>query len=190
MARFFQKLIIGVLFLPLIHPINDAMSTQPSKQLKHSASLMNEWHLISDQVMGGKSFGQITRDEDHLYQCLHLKGNVTTENNGGFLQIAHDLTASERANAEQATGIRLLVRGNNESYNIHLRTSDLTLPWQSYRASFEAVSNWQQISLPFKDFEAYKTSAPLALKKLHRIGLVAIGRNFEADICMADMQFY
>jgi len=138
-----------------------------------SASLLNDWKLISDQVMGG-----------------HMQGIVTTENNVGFLQIAHSLSESERLNATEAQGIHLHVRGNNERYNLHLRTSDMWLPWQSFRSSFMARQEWQHIYIPFDRFEAYKITRKLNTGKLKRIGIVAIGRDFEADICIAAVDFY
>jgi hypothetical protein len=155
-----------------------------------SASLMNDWQLISDQVMGGRSSGRLTIQTSQPHPCLHLQGTVTTENNGGFLQIAHNLSESERFNISSASGIRLLVRGNNETYNLHLRSSDMWLPWQSFRSSFFAGDEWQQVTLPFDGFSAYRTNKKMNTSKLKRIGIVAIGRDFEADICVAKVEFY
>ena len=76
------------------------------------------------------------------------------------------------------------VRGNGEIYNVHLRTSDLWLPWQSYRASFETSPQWSGVFLPFSGFEPYRTGSELRLDKLRRIGIVAIGRDFDADVCV------
>ena len=45
-----------------------------------------EWTAISDQVMGGISevnFYEIEEDGETFYR---LEGNVSTENNGGFIQ--------------------------------------------------------------------------------------------------------
>jgi len=155
-----------------------------------SASLINDWKLISDQVMGGRSTGRLMLKESKPHPCLHMQGIVTTENNGGFLQIAHSLSESERLNATEAQGIHLHVRGNNERYNLHLRTSDMWLPWQSFRSSFMARQEWQHIYIPFDRFEAYKITRKLNTGKLKRIGIVAIGRDFEADICIAAVDFY
>ena len=185
-----QKILCSLVLFSTIYPVDNAMSSENQNPMKQSTTLMSDWRFISDGVMGGRSTGQLSHDEDSLYHCLHLKGNVTTENNGGFLQIARDLTISESSDAIKASGIRLLARGNNEIYNLHLRTSDMTLPWQSYRTSFLVTSSWQQFSLPFDQFEGYRTTRPLSLKMLGRIGIVAIGRDFEADICIADVQFY
>jgi hypothetical protein len=148
------------------------------------------WRLVTDGVMGGVSLGRLRPVQIDGRDCLRLSGAVRTENNGGFVQMAFDLPAGARAAAGDFDGIRLSVHGNGEDYNVHLRTSDLWLPWQSYRATFRAMPEWRLIELPFADFAPYRTQTALRLEHLQRLGIVAIGRAFEADLCVADMQFY
>ncbi len=58
-----------------------------------------------------------------------MRGDVSTKNNGGFVQIALPLLdkKSDGApfDASAYTGIEIEVSGNNESYNIHFRTDNL-----------------------------------------------------------------
>lgn len=150
----------------------------------------DNWRLVTDGVMGGVSSGQISRHQVDGRPCVKLSGNVTTENKGGFIQIALDIDETITQVASDYDGISLYVSGNSETYNLHLRTSDLWLPWQSYRASFGTSPAWQKINLPFNGFEAYKTGKPLRVNALSRIGVVAIGRDFTADICVSDLGFY
>lgn len=162
-----------------------------SSFLATSGNLLNsQWKLVSDQVMGGVSNGRVEHDRVLDRDCLRLRGTVTTENNGGFIQIALPLAPSDIENAASYDGLLLSVSGNREQYNVHLRTADLWLPWQSYRVSFHANPGWQQIVLPFEDFAAYKTRRKLDLNQLRRIGLVAIGRDFDADLCVSELRFY
>lgn len=122
-----------------------------------------------------------------------MRGDVSTENNGGFVQMAlslSDLSDQGIFDASGFDGLELEVSGNNEAYNIHLRTAGLWFPWQSYRATFNATPDWQTVRIPFAEFEAYKTSQDLRLDKLRRIGLLAIGRVFQADLCLASIRFY
>jgi hypothetical protein len=149
-----------------------------------------EWRLVTDQVMGGISSGKLTLDTYRGRDCLHMRGDVSTENNGGFVQIALSLSDQDNFDASAFAGIVLEVAGNNEDYNIHFRTSDLWFPWQSYRASFKATSDWQTIRIPFADLDAYKTAQKFRQNKLKRIGLVGIGRDFLADLCLASIRFY
>ena len=57
-----------------------------------------------------------------------MQGNVSTENNGGFVQIALSLSDKDDFDASAFAGIEMEVAGNNEDYNIHFRTSDLWFP--------------------------------------------------------------
>ena len=154
------------------------------------SSNAGEWRLVTDQVMGGVSSGSMSLDSYRGRDCIRMRGSVSTENNGGFLQIVLDLADGDRFDASAYQGVLLQVAGNGERYNLHLRTSDLWLPWQSYRATFVAGSEWSELSIPFAAFEAYRTRRDLKPERLIRIGLVAIGREFDADLCLAMLRFY
>ena len=150
----------------------------------------SDWEMVSDQVMGGVSDGTLAHEALRGRMALRLTGLVSTENNGGFLQMARDLGEGQGMDASGYTGLELDVLGNGEVYNIHLRTADVTRPWQSYRASFTAPRNWTTLKLPFEDFEAHRITSPLDLKSLRRIGIVAIGKAFTADVAVADLRLY
>ena len=154
------------------------------------SNLGNEWRLVTDNVMGGLSEGKLTLDSLKGRNCLRMRGDVTTENNGGFVQIALSLSKDDVFDASAFAGVEIEVLGNNELYNIHFRTDDLWFPWQSYRASFTANNDWQSHRIPFAILEAYKTFETFSQNRLIRIGLVAIGRDFQADLCLASIKFY
>ena len=149
------------------------------------------WRLVTDAVMGGVSRGSIVKETLEGREAVRMRGDVSIENNGGFLQIALDL-ASETGSFDAGgfTGLELDVLGNHESYGAHLRTMDLTRPQQSYRQSFIATPDWQTLQLPFVQFMPYRTDIPLDVRRLRRIGLVAIGREFAADLAVARLGFY
>ena len=148
------------------------------------STLGTKWRLVTDQVMGGISSGTLKVNTYKNQDCLHLQGEVSTENNGGFIQMALDLTTDKSFAASAYSGIELEVAGNNETYNLHLRTTDLWFPWQSYRASFKTSSDWQTLFIPFTAFTPYRTGQALNLDRLKRIGLVAIGKDFTSDLCL------
>lgn len=141
--------------------------------------------------MGGVSAGRLTREDVAGRAALRLRGPVRLENNGGFIQMALDLAGDGGpVDASAFIGIELDVLGNNETYNTHLRTSDLTRPWQSYRQPFEARGVWKTHRLPFTEFEAHRTETPFDPARVRRIGIVAIGRAFEADLAVGGVRFY
>lgn len=151
----------------------------------------NGWVLISDRVMGGVSSGTMSRETVAGRPAIRMRGGVSLDNNGGFLQIALDLgDVGAPVDASAWTGIQLDVLGNDQTYNLHLRTTDLSRPWESYRQSFLALPSWRTLRLPFDRFVPHRTERPLRTNRLRRIGLIAIGREFEADLAIADIRFY
>jgi hypothetical protein len=148
------------------------------------------WRMVTDGVMGGVSSGELSLETIENKACLRLRGDVRLENNGGFIQAALDVEDTEAADASDYHGLLLKVYGNNQEYNLHLRTGDVWLPWQSYRASFKAPARWQTVRLPFAEFIGYRIGKKLDLKRLERIGLVAIGRAFAADLCIGELALY
>lgn len=155
------------------------------------STLGTPWRAVTDNVMGGVSSASMSFTTVADRRCLRLTGTVSLENNGGFVQASLDLAADNGSfDASQYAGIELDVYGNDESYNVHLRTADTWIVWQSYRASFQAAPGWRTLRLPFSRFEPYRTGAPLDLRQLKRIGLVAIGRAMQADLCLGRIAFY
>ena len=158
-----------------------------------NSNLGAKWQLVTDNVMGGLSTGTLTLDNIKDKNCLRMQGDVSTENNGGFVQIALPLSDNKSDTPFDASaykGIEIDVLGNNESYNIHFRTDNLWFPWQSYRFSFKATPDWQTYRLPFSKLEPYKTTKKFSQDEIMRIGLVAIGREFQASLCVASIKFY
>jgi hypothetical protein len=149
------------------------------------------WAASSDKVMGGVSQAQMRRLTHAGQACIELSGAVSLENNGGFVQLALDLDADgQNTDARAYRGLRMLISGNGEPYGVHLRTTALARPWQSYRAQFEANESWAQVLLPFASFVPHRVDAPLDLSMLRRIGFVAIGRAFDAQLRIARLEFY
>ena len=168
----------------LTSPIVDDLSRKP-----HTATIGTSWQIFTDRVMGGVSDGTISRELVAGRPAIRMRGDVSLENNGGFVQISLDLDPDGKAVDVSAwQGIDLDVFGNGESYAAHLRTADLSRPWQSYRQSFKADPKWRTIELPFKDFVSHRTDVPFNASRLKRIGIVAIGRPFVADVSVGGVR--
>jgi hypothetical protein len=149
------------------------------------------WELITDGVMGGRSSATLRREVVQGRPALRLQGRVSLENNGGFVQMALDLAPGGRTvDASGFTGIAIDVTGNGETYALHLRTTGLTRPWQSWRHSFTAGPEWQTHLLPFARFQPHRVEGPVDPARLRRAGLVAIGRAFMADLSLGGARFY
>jgi hypothetical protein len=149
-----------------------------------------QWRLFTDGVMGGVSVGHLSFDIVDSRPCMRLSGDVRLENNGGFVQIALDINGDQNVDVGGYKGLLLDVYGKAEHYNVHLRTQETGLPWQSYRATFHASSSWHTIVLPFSQFEPYRIETPMEAGDIRRIGIVAIGRAFEANLCIGRIALY
>lgn len=155
------------------------------------SSMGTRWQLVTDQVMGGVSVGALWRETVEGRLALRMRGDVSLANNGGFVQMALDLSGDGgNLDASAWQGLELQVLGNNQEYGVHLRTADLARPWQSYRSSFVAKPEWQTLRLPFTSFAPHRTDTPLDLRRLRRLGVIAIGRRFSADIAVGGVRFY
>jgi len=155
------------------------------------STIGTRWQLFSDRVMGGVSNGTMGREIVAGRPAICMRGDVSLENNGGFVQIAVDLMPDGKAkDASGWAGVELDVFGNGEEYNFHLRTEDLTQPWQSYRQSFRAGPQWQTIQFRFQEFAPYRTDIALDIRRLRRIGIVAIGREFSAKVCIGRLRYF
>lgn len=154
------------------------------------SNLGPSWRFVADTVMGGVSRGVVVPDVVADRACLCLRGQVSLEFNGGFVQASLDLNADGVMDASAYSGVELDVLGNNETYNVHLRTADTRIVWQSYRASFVASPQWQRVRLPFATFTPHRIAVSLNLHALKRIGLVAIGRAFAAELCVGCVALY
>lgn len=141
--------------------------------------------------MGGVSHGHVAREMEDGQPVYRLTGSVSLENNGGFVQMAFDLDEGGRAfDASGWKGIELDTRGNDELYDLRLRTAQLTRPWQSFRTAFVAPRDWERIRFPFGAFDPHRTDALFDPACLRRLGVLAIGRVFNADVSVRSVAFY
>jgi hypothetical protein len=169
-----------------LSPIIDDLSQEPPM-----ATIGTRWQLFTDTVMGGVSKATMVRETVGGRAAIRLRGSVSLENNGGFVQISLDLRPDGGSiDASSWNGIEVNVYGNGEEYALNLRTTDLTRPWQSYRQTFRAVPHWETVRLPFSSFVPTRTEIPLNVHCLRRIGIIGIGREFLADVSVSSVSFY
>lgn len=166
-------------------PIIDDLKQDPP-----CSTIGTDWQLFTDLVMGGLSIGKMLREEIAGRSAIHMQGSVSLENNGGFIQISLDLAQECVFDARGWSGIEIDVYGPDNDYELRLRTSDLSQPWQSYRHSFRIEPHWRTIQLPFYQFRPHRTEKTMDISKLRRLGLVAIGRAFDADLALSGIRLF
>ncbi len=161
-------------------------------QLKNpkTTNQSQKWNFITDQVMGGVSTGKFIVEKVDGVRCYRMVGDVSTKNNGGFIQIRTKL--SPEINTKDYDGLYVKVYGNEKNYNLHLRTSLTLAPWQYYSYSFTAIKNWSEIRAPFKQFKKSNFYQPKSIlgQNIKSFGLVAGFEDFKSDICLSEIGFY
>lgn len=146
------------------------------------------WRFFTDGVMGGVSSGQVSFHTEGGQSYARLTGNVSTKNRGGFIQMQENLETPP----DGAKGVRIVMRGNDEDYFIHLRSRTMLLPWQYYQARFHASPDWVEVKLPFSAFKpsgGLLRSEPRA-KDLKSIAVVAYGKDYQAAVDVREIGFY
>jgi hypothetical protein len=157
--------------------------------LRFDPGAETEWRFFTDQVMGGVSTGQVTILTEGDARFARMTGSVSTDNNGGFIQMRADLAEAAPPEAE---GVRLIVRGNSQRYFVHLRTRGTRLPWQYYQAGFDVGPDWREVRLPFDAFTASGALLPGTPRpdRVSSVGVVAYGRDHAARIDVIEVGFY
>ena len=149
-----------------------------------------KWNFITDQVMGGVSTGELIVQQVDGVKCYRMIGNVSTKNNGGFIQIRAKL--NPEINSKDYNGVYIKVHGNQKNYNLHLRTGLTLAPWQYYSYTFASTKNWSEIRAPFAQFKKSNFYQPKSIlgQNIKSVGLVAGFDDFKSDICLSEIGFY
>ena len=179
-------LLILLIFTTMVSAAEDSI------ELPFTQDSSKYWQYISDRTMGGISDGKATLEQDGEIFFARLTGNVSTENNGGFIQLRSRFSfANFEKDGKKIKRVRLNVRGNGETYHIFVRTNETRSYRDYYSTSFTANSSWKIVELPFNKFR-HRLSNNLDLegKNVRTLGIVAYGRDFISDISISKIIFY
>jgi len=106
---------------------------------------LNNWYVVDDGVMGGRSKGSIRQDQEG-YGIF--AGKISLENYGGFSSVRYRLP--EPMNIKGATMVVLKIKGDGKNYQF--RVSDQIRKRYSYITTFSTDGSWQEIVIPLNSF--------------------------------------
>ncbi len=154
-----------------------------------AANPEQRWDYVADTVMGGVSDGQAVMAKIDGAPGMRLTGDVSTKNNGGFIQVRRMLPDGL---PEGTSGLEMDVRGNGEPYYVFLRTTETTRQWFFYNVAFSTGSDWETVRIPI---EAFKRSHAHLSEKIDpqeviSIHLAAYGKDYEADLMVREIRLY
>ena len=156
--------------------------------LKDNFEKLNLWEYIADDVMGGVSKGNVKFQSIEGGNIALLQGDVSTENNGGFIQIRRALRDID---LHEAKSVKIIAKGNDQAYFVFLRTTGTVLPWQYYSAEFKVTKNFEEFILPIDEFKksGLLMTSKVNPKNITSIGLVAFGRDHQAELHVKEVEF-
>jgi hypothetical protein len=146
------------------------------------SSIGTQWQGFTDRVMGGRSTIQAGYRETDDGRVLSMRGVVSLENNGGFVQVRLPLGTDRTLDASGYTGVTVEARGEPGYYYVHLRTRQSRAPWQYYAAELPVSGEWQRIEIPFASFSGESIRRELDLSELVSLAIVGANHEFTADI--------
>lgn len=106
-------------------------------------SKVSDWIIVDDVVMGGRSNGRFSLDEDGNGV---FSGTVSTENYGGFSSVRYQF---DKINTVSDSKISIRLKGDGKEYQIRIK--DKISKYYSYINTFKTNGNWQEISINMKD---------------------------------------
>ena len=81
---------------PIILDTDSSFLIDDFSKAEGVSSIGTQWRMFTDRVMGGESTANSGYEVIDGRRCLRLKGSVSLENNGGFVQVALPLDLDGR----------------------------------------------------------------------------------------------
>ena len=154
----------------------------PMNLLSFSLNDPQDWIGITDQVMGGISDLAISHSDGIFF----MKGNVSTDNNGGFVRLSNRVDIS----SNNYKGIKFQAKGNDETYEIHVTLKGLKIPpWSYFSQGFDVGNEWQEYEIFFADLESSSgfSAASMKAKNIRDISIAGFGRDFKVDLAIKNI---
>jgi len=104
---------------------------------------LNNWVVIDDVVMGGKSSGSFGLSPEGYGV---FKGSISLDNNGGFSSVRYKF---ERKLIKDFNNIILKIKGDSKKYQFRIKSN--SGDYYSYISTFSTNGDWQEIKIPLKN---------------------------------------
>ena len=106
-------------------------------------SNIQDWKVVDDVVMGGRSNSSFTISPDHFGL---FAGQVSLENNGGFSSVKYQF---KKLKVAKNSSIIIKLKGDGKNYQLRIKDDSNT--YYSYIIPFTTTGEWQEIKIPVKD---------------------------------------
>ncbi len=155
---------LNLLLIPLL--LITTMNAQTLVDFKTNPSTQN-WYVIDDVVMGGRSSGKFSINADGYGQ---FSGTVSLENNGGFSSVRFTM-APQKVSPKSKIRIRLKGDGNRFQF----RVRDEAKRNYSYFTRFDTTGDWQTLEFQLSDLYPVFRGRRLDLPNFNHTTLEELG---------------
>ncbi len=104
---------------------------------------LQNWAVVNDVVMGGKSSSQFTLNADGFGV---FEGHVSLANNGGFASVKYQF---DKINVSCYSKIKIRLKGDGKDYQF--RVKHKSRDYYFYTTTFSTTNEWQEIEIALKD---------------------------------------
>ncbi len=116
-----------------------------------SKSDLQDWYVVDDGVMGGRSQGKFYISSEGF---AVFEGIVSMENNGGFSSVRYNMQAID---ISEFNTLKIKVKGDGKTFQIRAKTS--RRDYQSYIAYAETTGEWEVLEIKLGDmYPGYRGS--------------------------------
>ena len=143
----------------------------------NKTSVISDWRLVNDVVMGGRSTSEFYLNEEGNGV---FTGNVSLENNGGFSFLRYRF---DEKNIEGYKKVILRLKGDGKEYQFRVKSNKNSQ--ESYKKTFKTTGEWQTIEILLLElqpvFRGQKLNIPnFSSNKLEEIGFLIGNKKNES----------
>ena len=102
----------------------------------------NQWIVVDDVVMGGTSSSKVTVNSNGHGV---FSGHVSTQNNGGFSSVRHQL----KSDVSKSNTFEIKIKGDGKKYQFRVKSK--LNEYHSYKFDFKTSGEWETLKIPFKE---------------------------------------
>ena len=137
-----MKIIFIIKYLFCFMILSSCMAPKVMFQFNQKSEI-NNWLIVDDNVMGGKSLSTFKLNTDGYGV---FGGSISLENNGGFCSVRYSF---EKVKLKGNSKIRIKLLGDGKNYQFRIKSN--SGDYYSYITTFSTSGVWQETEISLKD---------------------------------------
>lgn len=133
----------------------------------NKTSVISDWRLVNDVVMGGRSTSEFYLNEDGNGV---FTGTISLENNGGFSFLRYRF---DEKNIEGFKKVSIRLKGDGKEYQFRAKPNKYNQ--ESYMRVFKTNGEWQTIEILLSDLQPFFRGRKLDISNFSSSKLEEVG---------------